>query len=65
VALAALRAGAGVAKAAGFSQINLASNIRARNGDRLEPDEPLGCLVRKQESHLDFGPNTQTGRFFW
>jgi putative transposase len=28
----------------------------ARNNNRLKPGEPLGCLVRERESHLDFGP---------
>ncbi len=56
-AFAALCASAGVANAEGFSQTNLVSNVPGLAAvTELEPGEPMGCLVRKRESHLDFGP---------
>ena len=48
VAFAALCAGAGVANADGCSQTNLVSDARPRNDNRLQPGEPLGCLVRER-----------------
>jgi hypothetical protein len=57
VALAALCAGAGVAKADGFSQTNLVSNIPGlATATDSSLVNPWGVLVRKRKSHLDFGP---------
>ena len=65
-AIGALCAGAGIANAAGFSPNKPGfEHAGARRGDQLEPSEPLGCLVRKRKSRLDFGPGrTDEPAFF-
>ena len=48
-----------------FSNKPCFEHAGARRGDRLEPGEPLGCLVRKRKSRLDFGPgHTDEPAFF-